>query len=376
LNVPAEHSSPPSAAATPAGDLAVRLDGVSKRFGPISALDEAWLKVERGEFMTLLGPSGCGKTTLLNLIAGFLAPDQGEIFIDGALVTEVPPHERGIGIVFQNYALFPHMTVADNVAYGLRSRRVPKVEIVRRVTDMLALMKLEGLESRRPRQLSGGQQQRVALARALVIRPKVLLLDEPFSALDKHLRASMQVEVKDIQRKLAVTTVFVTHDQSEALSLSDRLAVIQAGRIRQIDTPARVYRRPSDRFVASFIGEVTVFRGRIEWIDGGGATVAVGGARVPVPAEPLAGLGTGAAVELFIRPEHLRRAQPNEAVLAEGTVAARVYQGSHVDLHVQAPEVAAARILVRLTGQDVSAPVGARIAVATNGADAVAFPAA
>jgi spermidine/putrescine ABC transporter ATP-binding subunit len=377
LNVPAERL--PPVVAVPAADtapIAVRLDGVTKRFGTVTALDDAWLKVQRGEFMTLLGPSGCGKTTLLNLIAGFLAPDHGEILIDGALVTDVPTYAREIGIVFQNYALFPHMTVAANVAYGLKSRGVAKAEIVRRVTDILGLMKLTGFEDRKPRQLSGGQQQRVALARALVIRPKVLLLDEPFSALDKHLRASMQVEVKDVQRKLDVTTVFVTHDQSEALSLSDRVAVLREGRIRQIDTPEQVYRRPLDRFVASFIGEVTVFRGRLERTDGASALIAAGAARVWVPAQPLAELAAGAAVDLFIRPEHLRPAQPADAVLAEGTVAAHVYQGGHVDFYVDAPQVAASRILMRVTGQDLRWPVGTRVALTTSGADAAAFPAA
>jgi spermidine/putrescine ABC transporter ATP-binding subunit len=379
LSGPAERLSLASAAPAPANeDIAVRLDGISKRFGTVVALDDAWLQVQRGEFMTLLGPSGCGKTTLLNLIAGFLMPDRGEIFIDGALVTDIPTYERQIGIVFQNYALFPHMTVAANIAYGLKSRRVAKAEIARRVADILTLMKLTGLEDRKPRQLSGGQQQRVALARALVIRPKVLLLDEPFSALDKHLRASMQVEVKDVQRKLDVTTVFVTHDQSEALSLSDRLAVISEGRIRQIDTPERVYRRPSDRFVASFIGEVTVFRARLERIDGASAMIAAGAARVSVPAQTLGDLATGAAVDLFIRPENLRPAQPGDAVLVEGTVAAHVYQGGHVDFYVDAAQIASSRILMRVTGQDVSGrwPVGARIAIATSGADAVGFPAA
>jgi spermidine/putrescine ABC transporter ATP-binding subunit len=378
LSAPAERV-PPSVAAAPAADtapVAVRLDGVTKRFGTVTALDDAWLKVQRGEFMTLLGPSGCGKTTLLNLIAGFLAPDHGEIFIDGALVTDIPTYARQIGIVFQNYALFPHMTVAANVAYGLKSRGVGKQEIARRVTDILGLMKLTGFEDRKPRQLSGGQQQRVALARALVIRPKVLLLDEPFSALDKHLRASMQVEVKDIQRKLDVTTVFVTHDQSEALSLSDRVAVLQEGRIRQIDTPEQVYRRPSDRFVASFIGEVTVFRGRLERIDGASAMIAAGAARAWVPAQPLADLAAGAAVDLFVRPEHLRPAQPGDAVLAEGTVAAHVYQGGHVDFYVDAAQIVASRILMRVTGQDLRWPVGTRVALTTSGTDAVAFPAA
>src|SRR4051812_10355266 len=278
-----------------AEDVAAQLDGVSKHFGATRALDEAWLKVKRGELLTLLGPSGCGKTTLLNLVAGFLEPDGGEIFIDGALVTALPTYRREIGIVFQNYALFPHMSVAANVAYGLKARHVRREEIRTRVNDALALMKLDGFGDRRPRQLSGGQQQRVALARALVIRPKVLLLDEPFSALDKNLRTSMQVEVKEIQRKLGVTTIFVTHDQSEALSLSDRIAVINEGRIRQIDTPQRIYQQPADRFVASFIGEVAVLRARLESRDGEEAAVVAGACRNTVATAPLQGLSPGAA---------------------------------------------------------------------------------
>ena len=250
MSIPADP--PPSAPAAtiatrPQGeDIAVQLDGVTKRFGNVVALDNVSLLVRRGELMTLLGPSGCGKTTLLNVVAGFLLPDSGEIAIDGRRVTDVPPHRRESGIMFQNYALFPHMSVAANVGYGLRMRRVVKPEIARRVADALALMKLDGLEDRKPRQLSGGQQQRVALARALVIRPRVLLLDEPFSALDRNLRAAMQVEIKEIQRKLGVTTIFVTHDQSEALSLSDRIAVIAAGRIRQLGTPDEIL-LPADR---------------------------------------------------------------------------------------------------------------------------------
>src|SRR6185436_12252949 len=206
--------------------------------------------------------------------------------------------ERNTGIVFQNYALFPHMSVANNVAYGLKSRGVAKDEIRIRVAEILAMMKLTGFEDRRPRQLSGGQQQRVALARALVIRPKVLLLDEPFSALDKNLRASMQVEVKEIQRKLGVTTIFVTHDQSEALSLYDRIAVINEGRIRQLGTPDEIYRRPADRFVASFIGDTNILRARLERIEAEMATVAVGTARVVVPGHTLAGAAAGADIDL------------------------------------------------------------------------------
>ena len=325
--------------------------------------------------MTLLGPSGCGKTTLLNLVAGFLAPDNGEIFIDGALVTDLPTFERETGIVFQNYALFPHITVAGNVAYGLKARGVGKDEIKKRVADALAIMKLGGFEDRKPRQLSGGQQQRVALARALVIRPKVLLLDEPFSALDKNLRASMQVEVKEIQRRLGVTTIFVTHDQSEALSLSDRIAVMMSGSICQIDTPEKLYRRPANRFVASFIGEGSLLRARLDRIEGPSAVVMIGTTAITVPAAPLIGIAAGAIVDLFIRPEHLRLANAAAESFA-GTVAASIYQGGHVDLYVDAQHVAASRVLMRLSAADAgtSWASGAKVAIAIGGNDAVAFP--
>ena len=357
-------------------DTAVRLDGVTKRFGNTVALHDAWIKVERGEFMTLLGPSGCGKTTLLNLVAGFLTSDGGEIFIEGALVTDVPTSERDIGMIFQNYALFPHMTVAANIAYGLKTRGIAREEIATRVAEMLSLMKLGGLEGRKPRELSGGQQQRVALARALVIRPKVLLMDEPFSALDKNLRASMQVEVKEIQRRLGVTTIFVTHDQSEALSLSDRIAVMSEGRIRQIDTPQRIYQHPADRFVASFIGEVAVLRGRLESIEGEEAIVTAGACRNAVASEPLRGLSPGAGVDLFARPEQLRIVAASEPAAAQGIVAAHVYQGDHIDVYVDAAEAATGRILVRVPGHEAlgPAPVGGRVGIATTGVSAVAFP--
>jgi ABC-type Fe3+/spermidine/putrescine transport system ATPase subunit len=359
-------------AAARAQDVAVRLDGITKCFGEVVALADVWLKVHRGEFMTLLGPSGCGKTTLLNLIAGFLSPDSGEIFIDGAVVTEVPTFQREIGIVFQNYALFPHMTVADNVAYGLRARGVARDEIARRVADTLAIMKLNGLEDRKPRQLSGGQQQRVALARALVIRPRVLLLDEPFSALDKHLRASMQVEIKEIQRKLGVTTIFVTHDQSEALSLSDRVAVIFEGCIRQLDTPHQIYRRPADRSIASFIGEGSVLRARLEGIDDRVATVMVGSSRIIVPPQPLTGLTSGALVDLFVRPEQLRLATDHGVF--KGRVVATSFQGDHVDVYVDAPDAASTRVQVRVPFVEQLPSVGDGVAIAIDGCEATAFP--
>ena len=372
----------PSCAATetmarrPSGkDIAVALDGVTKCFGKIIALDNVSLQVRRGELITLLGPSGCGKTTLLNLVAGFLKPEHGEILIDGALVTDVPTHRREIGIMFQSYALFPHMTVAGNVGYGLKMRRIAKPEIARRVADTLALIKLDGLDDRKPRQLSGGQQQRVALARALVIRPKVLLLDEPFSALDRNLRASMQVEVKEIVRKLGVTTIFVTHDQGEALSLSDKIAVITQGHIRQIGTAADIYHRPADRFVASFVGDVNVLRARLERIAGAIATVALGPAHLQVPSRMLEGAAAGTAVDLFLRPEELRVAEAGAPVAANGVVAAQIYQGGHVDLYVDVPESVTGRVLLRVPGQDATArwPAGTRVGIVFASDKGIAF---
>jgi spermidine/putrescine ABC transporter ATP-binding subunit len=356
-------------------DIAVQLDGVTKRFGRTTALDAVSLLVRRGELMTLLGPSGCGKTTLLNLVAGFLMPDTGEIAIDGLRVTDVPPYRRESGIMFQQYALFPHMSVAANVGYGLKMRRIAKSEIARRVDEALALIKLEGLEDRKPRQLSGGQQQRVALARALVIRPKVLLLDEPFSALDRNLRASMQVEIKEIQRKLGVTTIFVTHDQSEALSLSDRIAVLAEGRIRQLGTPNEIYCRPVDRFVASFVGDVNVLHARLEHIDGTAALLALGPVRVSVPALMLQGAAAGTMVDLFVRPEELRVAEEGAAVAVHGIVAAQNYQGGHVDLYVDVPEAASGRVLVRVPGREGMSlwPAGTRIGITLAVDKAIAF---
>jgi spermidine/putrescine ABC transporter ATP-binding subunit len=358
-------------------DGAVRFNAVSKHFGEIAALREVSLAVRRGELMTLLGPSGCGKTTLLNLVAGFFSPDGGEILINGERVNDVPTYKREIGMMFQNYALFPHMTVAANVAYGLKVRHVPKNEIGRRIGEALALVKLAGLEDRRPRQLSGGQQQRVALARALVINPKVLLLDEPFSALDKNLRASMQVELRDIQRKLGVTTIFVTHDQSEALSLSDRLAVMSEGRIRQLGTPQEIYRRPCERFVASFVGDTNVLRGCLDRIEGADAIVTLGSLQIRVPSTPLLGGSASAPVDLFVRPEQLQITGPGEPRAASGTIVAQVYQGGHVDLYVECPESSSNRLLVRLPGHDAMAswPVGAQVGISVSAGEGVAFAA-
>lgn len=241
----------------------VKLVNVTKIYGPVIAVDHVNLEVESGELFTLLGPSGCGKTTTLRIIAGFEAPEEGRVYFDDEDVTFKKPYERNTAMVFQNYALWPHMTVYDNIAYGLRLRKVPEEEVRKRVKQVLELVRLEGLERRYPLQLSGGQQQRVALARALVVEPRVLLLDEPLSNLDAKLRIEMREEIKRIQKRLGITTIYVTHDQLEAMSLSDRIAVMKDGRILQVGTPKEVYFHPRTVFVAGFIGRSNIFKGTI-----------------------------------------------------------------------------------------------------------------
>ncbi len=357
-------------------NVAVQLDGVLKRFGDAIALHKISLTIEEGEFITLLGPSGCGKTTLLNLMAGFAEADGGEIFIDGDLVTEIPPYQREIGIVFQNYALFPHMTVEKNVGYGLRMRGVPKAEIAERVEQALALVKLAGYGQRKPRELSGGQQQRVALARALVIRPKVLLLDEPFSALDKNLRLSMQVELKAIQRKLGVTTVFVTHDQGEALSMSDRVVVMSAGHVRQIGTPDDIYRRPQDPFVAGFVGDVNILPGLYAGRDST-AVIELGGNKLRLPAERI-NAHVGERLDVYMRPENLQLAPLSPHSLFSATVITHVFQGDHVDVHLDAPALGSAALFARQSGLESLTrwPVGSVVGVSVDDEGVCAFSAA
>lgn len=356
--------------------VAVQLDGVLKRFGDAIALHKISLTIDEGEFVTLLGPSGCGKTTLLNLMAGFAEADGGEIFIDGDLVTEIPPYQREIGIVFQNYALFPHMTVEKNVGYGLRMRGVPKAEIAERVEQALALVKLSGYGHRKPRELSGGQQQRVALARALVIRPKVLLLDEPFSALDKNLRLSMQVELKAIQRKLGVTTVFVTHDQGEALSMSDRVVVMSAGHVRQIGTPDEIYRRPQDPFVAGFVGDVNILPGRYAGRDGM-AMLELGGNTLRLPTERVHAT-MGERLDVYVRPENLQLAPLGPHSLFSATVIAHVFQGDHVDVHLDVPALGSASLFARQSGLNSLTrwPIGSLVGVSVDDEGVCAFSAA
>jgi putrescine transport system ATP-binding protein len=236
----------------------VRLDRVTKRFGDVSAVHDVSLDIAAGEFFALLGPSGCGKTTLMRLIAGFEQPDEGRVFIGGIDMTDVPPHKRPVNMMFQSYALFPHMNVEKNIGFGLKQEGAPRAEITQRVAEMLRLVQLEGLGKRRPDQLSGGQKQRVALARALAKRPKLLLLDEPLAALDRKLREQTQFELKEVQRRLGTAFVVVTHDQEEASVMASRIAVMRAGQLEQIGTPAEIYARPASRFVAEFIGDINI----------------------------------------------------------------------------------------------------------------------
>ena len=241
----------------------VRFEGISKRFGPVVAVEALTLDIDQGEFFALLGPSGCGKTTLLRMLAGFETPSEGRILLDGEDIAAVPPHRRPVNMMFQSYALFPHLNVEGNIAFGLRQEKAGKAEIAERVAEMLALVRLQGFGKRRVDQLSGGQRQRVALARALIKRPRVLLLDEPMAALDKKLRAETQFELMELQRKLGTTFVIVTHDQDEAMIVADRIAVMDHGRLAQVAAPSEIYERPNSRWVADFIGEVTMIEGRL-----------------------------------------------------------------------------------------------------------------
>ncbi len=287
------------------GPPAIRLDRVTKRFGGVLAVDNVSLEIEEGEFFSLLGPSGCGKTTTLRMLAGFETPDEGLVYLRGKDVTLVQPNKRATNMVFQNYELFPHMTVSNNVAYGLKLKKVPKREITRRVDEMLEAVGVGGLGKRAADQLSGGQQQRVALARALINRPAVLLLDEPLSALDVKLRKRMQLELKSIQETLGTTFVYVTHDQEEALLMSDRVGIMNHGVLLQVATPRTIYEQPADDFVADFVGTLNEITIRIENLDAGRGLVASGD-RERIWIDAPGGMSIGQTVRLAVRPEALK----------------------------------------------------------------------
>jgi putative spermidine/putrescine transport system ATP-binding protein len=337
-----------SAPKDPVGAAADRpalvLRGLEKQFGGMPAVDGVDLEVRQGEFITLLGPSGSGKTTTLRMIAGLTLQSGGTIEIDGVDMSHVPPYRRDVGMIFQNYALFPHMTAAENIAFPLQMRRVGRAEMKRRVADALALVKLEGFGERHPRQLSGGQQQRIAFARAVVFNPRLLLMDEPLGALDKKLREALQLEVMHISRQLGATVVYVTHDQEEALVMSDRIAIFSKGRIEQLGSGEDLYDRPVSLFVADFIGESNILRGRFERNgDGGWLTRGAWHWRVGAAAAARASVDAGTAAALLVRPERLRIVGTGEAAVAgtnalEAAVKDVLYLGSMRKFELALPD--------------------------------------
>ena len=327
----------------------VQLRGLCKRFEDVAAVDGIDAHINGGEFFSLLGPSGCGKTTTLRMIAGFERPTSGEILLDGTDVAQVPPHERNVHTVFQNYALFPHLDVFDNVAFGLKRRKVGKDERQRRVQEALELVELHGLAGRRPQQLSGGQQQRVALARALVLRPAVLLLDEPLGALDAKIRKQLRVELKALQEEVGITFVFVTHDQEEALSMSDRVAVMNGGRIEQVGTPAEVYEDPATVFVADFLGISNLMDAEATSSPSGGCTVRVGEFALTAGCGDLQARGP---VKIVARPERLSllaHGEQRENCLP-GMVERTVYVGASMQVMVRLPTGATLQAQITNTG--------------------------
>jgi len=312
-------------------DVVKLLPRLSRTGEDVSAVDHVSLSIRKGEFFTMLGPSGCGKTTTLRMIAGFERPTNGDIFIQSQRMTDTPPNKRPVNMVFQNYALFPHLTVGDNVGFGLAVKRVPKAGRLNRVREALALVQLPGMEDRRPSQLSGGQQQRVALARALINRPAVLLLDEPLGALDLKLRKAMQIELKHLQEQVGITFIYVTHDQEESLTMSDRVAVMNSGQVLQVGTPVEVYERPATRFVSDFIGETNFLSAIVDEVDGERVEVNIGGQVMPGTSDEN-GLSPHQPVTVAIRPEKLvlRRPGAGSGPALNGAIKELIYIGTDI----------------------------------------------
>lgn len=336
----------------------IRFDHISKSYGPLCVVDNLDLDITKGEFVSLLGPSGSGKTTLLMMLAGFENPTQGTILVDGEPVNNVPTHRRDMGVVFQNYALFPHMSVAENIAFPLQMRGVGKAGITERVTRALDMVQLSTMRDRWPTQLSGGQQQRVALARALVFEPRVVLMDEPLGALDKHLREQMQLDIRALHNRLELTIVFVTHDQSEALTMSDRIAVFNKGKIEQIGTPREIYDHPRTRFVAEFIGETNLLRGTIESVDGSEGLIRLqnGGQLSATLADVMP---AGQQVLVSIRPERIELKETKTGMNSfAANVIDSVYQGDHLRVQLDGNGNS---VVARLGRKSREWPIGANV---------------
>ncbi|GFN24244.1 ABC transporter ATP-binding protein [Thermanaeromonas sp. C210] len=326
----------------------LKLINISKAFGKIKVINDFSLHVKEGEFLTLLGPSGCGKTTLLRIIAGFVYPDQGDIYFDDQRVNDLPPNRRDTAMVFQSYALFPHMTVKGNISFGLKMKKVPRKIINERLEWAVNLVGLSGLEDRLPRELSGGQQQRVALARALVMHPRILLFDEPLSNLDAKLRERMRIEIRELQQRLGITTVYVTHDQAEALVISDRIAIMRQGYLLQVGAPEEIYKRPNSQFVADFIGLANFIKGTVEEVNEKGCLLEtpIGNLKV----ERISGkIEKGSEVIAYIRPEDIILS-PNSATenLFKARVSIRTYMGSITDYHL---DIGGTRLRAQQSGE-------------------------
>jgi len=319
-------------------DIIGRYENVSKFYGSMAVVKNLDLDIRRGEFLSLLGPSGSGKTTTLMMLAGLQSPSSGHIFLNGRPIETTPPHRRNIGVVFQNYALFPHMTIAENLAYPLKARRMARADIAQRVQRGLEMVKLQALAQRRPTELSGGQQQRVALARALVFEPSIVLLDEPLGALDRQLRETMQLELKQLHRETGVTMVYVTHDQAEAMTMSDRVAVFNDGKLLQCAPPPEIYDRPTSAFVAEFVGENNRLTGAVATVDEGGCTVTTD-AGIAIRTRPQPGLKRGQAVFVYLRPERILVGGAAAACenRHDAHVADAIFLGDHTRLRIDLP---------------------------------------
>jgi putative spermidine/putrescine transport system ATP-binding protein len=350
----------------------VKISNVVKKFGDFTALYELNLDIEEGEFLSLLGPSGCGKTTTLRLIAGFIQPTQGSIILGDEDVTQVAPQHREIGMVFQDYALFPHMTIADNIGFGLRERGYAKDQTAKRVADLLDLIRLTDVGDRYPAEVSGGQQQRIAVARAVAYPPKVLLMDEPLGALDLKLRETMQIELRRIQQELKITTVYVTHDQTEAMNMSDRIVVMNTGRIEQIGSAEDIYNDPKTRFVADFVGQINLLDGEILGSDGEYYTAETLGSKIRVPRgkNPVSG-----KISIGVRPEHLRIVDANAEVeqlnVIDGTLSGRTFAGNLTRLFIDVGDDKP--VVIEARPQDAPKEIGASLRIGWNPRDSRAL---